>query len=308
MITTTTTKTVTDTKLNKLINDHLSNLPKIGDVVKGKVIEAGKKSILIDIESFSTGIVRGREIKNLPPEFQDLQPGQNIEALVLDTENENGQMELSLKAAVIESAWQFIKDADQTQEIIDVKLIGANKGGLIAMIRNIPAFLPVSQLTQEHYPRVEGGDKKKILKKLRSYIGKTMSVKILSFSPEEEKIIISEKRAWEEAQKKILSSYNIGDTVKAVIKAITNFGAFVSFGNTLEGLVHISEIPQKDGEQKNIRELVNIGDEVDVKILDMRGNKVFLTMKLGSPKPETTSIEEETAEQPEKIEEETVSS
>ncbi len=292
----TTDKTVSDTKLNKLINDHLSNLPKIGDVVKGKVIEAGKKSILIDIEGFSTGIVRGREIKNMPPEFQDLKPGEEIEALVLDTENETGQMELSLKAAVIESAWKFIKDADQTQDIIDVKLVGANKGGLLAMIRNIPAFLPVSQLTQEHYPRVEGGDKKKILKKLRSYIGKTMSVKILSFSPEEEKIIISEKRAWEESQKKMLSTYQIGDTVKAVVKAVTNFGVFVSFGDTLEGLVHISEIPQKDDERKNIHELVKIGDEVNAKILDMRGTKVFLTMKLESSKPSIVLEEETTKE------------
>src|SRR3989338_3223358 len=132
----------------------------------------------------------------------------------MDIENEKGQLELSLKAAFVEHAWNFIKNTEQNQEIIDIRVNGANKGGLLSIICNMPAFLPVSQLIPEHYPRVEGGDKKKILKKLRSFIGKTMAVKIISFDAQEQKIIISERRAWEETQKKKLGNYKADDTVK----------------------------------------------------------------------------------------------
>ncbi|HCA66942.1 MAG TPA: hypothetical protein DEP08_03260 [Candidatus Jacksonbacteria bacterium] len=270
-------KNVTDTKLIGLINDHLSTLPKIGDIVKGTIISASKSEILIDIPGFTTGIVRGKEIKNLQGEQQNLKPGDPVDAMVLDIENENGQMELSLKSAITETSWLYVKEKEENQELLDLRINGVNKGGLLLSIKSIPAFLPVSQLTQEHYPRVEGGDKKKILQKLKEFVGKTLRVKIISYSPEEQKIIVSEKRAWEEAQKQKLAQYKIGDTVSTTVKSITNFGCFVTFDDNLEGLIPIETIPIPEGQ--TISDVVRQNQEISAKIIDLRGTKVFLSLK-----------------------------
>ena len=270
-------KNVTDTKLIGLINDHLSTLPKIGDIVKGTIISASKSEILIDIPGFTTGILRGKEIKNLQGEQQNLKPGDPVDAMVLDIENENGQMELSLKSAITETSWLYVKEKEENQELLDLRINGVNKGGLLLSIKSIPAFLPVSQLTQEHYPRVEGGDKKKILQKLKEFVGKTLRVKIISYSPEEQKIIVSEKRAWEEAQKQKLAQYKIGDTVSTTVKSITNFGCFVTFDDNLEGLIPIETIPIPEGQ--TISDVVRQNQEISAKIIDLRGTKVFLSLK-----------------------------
>jgi small subunit ribosomal protein S1 len=140
--------------------------------------------------------------------------------------------------------------------------------------------LPVSQLIPEHYPRVEGGDKKKILKKLKEFIGTPLSVKIISSDMEEEKIIISEKRAWEETQKQKLKEFKIGDQVDATVKSITNFGIFIAFDKDLEGLIHISEIAIPKGKEgRPISEFISINDTIKATIIDIKGTKVFLSLK-----------------------------
>lgn len=261
-------------KLNKLINDHLSNLPKKDDIVKAKVLKITKREILVDIEGFTTGIIRGREARQLPLEYQDLQPGDEIDAMVVDTDNENGQMELSLQSALVETAWRFLKEKEKNQEVLDIKITGANKGGLLTMVKGMPAFLPVSQLIPDHYPHVEGGDKKKILKKLKMFVGKKLTVKIITANINESKVILSEKRAWEELQKDKVKNYKIDDEVLATVKAMTHFGAFVRFGDNLEALIHVSHIPKQNvaGETINL----NVGDEIQAKIIDIKGTRIYL--------------------------------
>ncbi|OGY74954.1 MAG: hypothetical protein A2445_01205 [Candidatus Jacksonbacteria bacterium RIFOXYC2_FULL_44_29] len=280
------------TKLNKLINDHLSNLPKNGDIVKAQILKSGRKEILVDIPGFTTGVIRGREVKNLPLEYQHLEPGTTIEAMVTDTENENGQMELSLQAALVETAWRFVKEKEERQEVIDIKINGANKGGLLASIKGMTAFLPVSQLIPEHYPHVEGGDKKRILKKLKDFVGKVLTVKIISSNPEEEKIIISEKKAWEETQKLKILNFKVGQIITVNIKSITHFGAFVKFDDNLEGLVHVSQIPRA-GDPDKLAEPLEIRQELPARIIDIKGSRVFFSLKnLTEPIDQITPTEE----------------
>lgn len=294
MTTTTKPHTITDNALNKFINDHLTNLPKINDIVKGTVISATNKEILVDIDGFTIGVARGREVKNLPNELRSLKQGDSVDAMVIDLDNEKGQMELSLHLALTEGAWLYIKEKEKFQEILDLRIVGANKGGILASIRGIPAFLPVSQLSPEHYPKVEGGDKKKILKKLKSFIGKTLSVKIINHNPDEEKIIISEKRAWEVLQRQKLQKYHTGDILAVTVKALTAFGAFVEFGDHMDGLIHISEFPEnqqpafnqadeiqpeKDSQIAAPPTQLKIDDKIDAKIIDIRGTRVFFSLK-----------------------------
>jgi len=185
------------------------NIPKIGDVVNGTIIGTGRKEVRIDIGGIATGVVRGREIFAESTEYSNLKPGESVEATVIDIENENGEMELSFRFAGQQKAWDELLRLFTTGEAVDTKILEANKGGLIISLQHVTGFLPVSQLSPEHYPRVSGGDKGKILEKLKSYIGSKMKVRVLDVNKEDEKLIVSEKVIWEDEQKNVLSQLKV---------------------------------------------------------------------------------------------------
>jgi small subunit ribosomal protein S1 len=264
-------------EFSKLISEgNYLAIPKVGDVVTGKVIGSGRREIRIDIEGITSGVVRGRELFAESSEYSNLEPGEEVEATVMELENENGEMELSFRFAGQKKAWEELRRLFTTGDTIDVKILEANKGGLIGRVQNITGFLPVSQLSPEHYPRVSGGDKGKILEKLKSYIGSSMTVQIIDVNEDDEKLIVSEKSIWEDKQKNVISKYKVGSQIEGEITAVADFGAFVKF-DSLEGLVHISEIAwQRIDHPKDI---LKIGETVKAEIIGIEGSKIFLSMK-----------------------------
>jgi small subunit ribosomal protein S1 len=262
----------------KLMADNqYFKFPKVGDVIKGKVVNASKAEVRLDFEGIKTGIVRGRELYNESDEYGHLKAGDMVEATIIELENENGEMELSFRYAGQQKAWDGLRDLMKSGEVLNLKVSDANKGGLMVKIGNIMGFLPVSQLIPEHYPRVEGGDKNKILEFLRKFIGAPLQVKVFDVDEKEDKLIISEKAAWEEVQEKAVSKFKVGDKVKGKITAVTDFGAFVEFGTKMEGLVHISELAWQRID--NPRDIVKVGDMVEAEIINIEGTKIFLSMK-----------------------------
>lgn len=264
-----------DSALKKLLSDktYLA-IPNEGDIVKGRVISVSKREIKIDINGF-TGIVRGRELSE-EPSLASLKAGEEIEATVLELENENGEMELSLRSAGQRKAWDLIKEAKEKRETVPAIITEANKGGLIASFEGAIGFIPVSQLSPENYPRVSGGDKAKILEKLRGFVGQKMRVKILDADESEGKLIFSEKIVWEEEQKSVIAKYKVGDVVEGVISALADFGAFVKFDD-LEGLIHISEIAWQRIDHPS--DLLKVGETINAQIVGIEGSKIFLSMK-----------------------------
>ncbi|MBD3360031.1 MAG: S1 RNA-binding domain-containing protein [Candidatus Buchananbacteria bacterium] len=262
----------------KLISDSkYLQFPKIGEVIKGTVISASKSEVKLDIGGVKIGIVRGRELYNESEEYSNLKPDDTVEATVIELENENGEMELSFRYAGQQKAWENLRNLMKSEEIVPAKITDANKGGLMVKIGHVSGFLPVSQLIPEHYPRVEGGDKNKILEFLRKFINQNLQVKIIDADEKEDKLIVSEKAAWEEAQEKAVSQYKVGDKIKGKITAVTDFGAFVEFGEKMEGLVHISELAWQRID--NPRDFVKVGDKVEAEIINIENTKVFLSMK-----------------------------
>jgi small subunit ribosomal protein S1 len=152
----------------------------------------------------------------------------------------------------------------------------ASKGGLLVRVDHIPGFLPVSQLAPENYPRVAGGDKSKILDKLKKFVGTSLEVKVIDANEQEEKLIVSEKAIWEEKQKNIISKYAVGNVIEGEVSALADFGAFVKF-DILEGLVHISEIAWQRIDHP--RDVLKAGDSVKAEIIGIEGSKIFLSMK-----------------------------
>jgi len=256
----------------------------VGSLVEGTVASRERSSLFIDLGPEGTGIIFGREFYVAKDVIKNLNIGDVVHAKVVDPENEEGYVELSLKDAAKDMGWQKLKDLKLSEEIIAVKISGVNKGGLLSEINGIPAFLPVSQLSSENYPRVDGADKTKILKELQKFVGKTMEVKVLDVMPEENKLILSEKAKTEQAMKKILENYKIGDTVDGIITGIADFGAFIKFPATtpegqvqIEGLIHISELDWQLVHNPN--EVVKIGDTVKAQIINISNNQVFLSLK-----------------------------
>lgn len=268
---TTTTK---QEELKKLLEDKTyTSYPQIGDVVHGTVISVGRNEIRVDLGGLAMGIVRGPE---LDPNML-LTIGDEIDATVVDLDNEFGELELSLKGAGRKKTWEKIKELFTSGTVIPVRVLEANKGGLIIRLEGLSGFLPVSQLSPEHYPRVQGGEKSKILEKLKELVGKDLDVKVIDANEEEGKYIVSEKAVWETRQESVISKYKVGDTVEGAITAVTDFGAFVKFDTNLEGLVHISEIAWQRIDDP--RDVLKVGDRVRAEILNIEGSKIFLSMK-----------------------------
>lgn len=257
--------------------------PKVGDIIEGQVIGKGKSSLFLDLDGFKTGVIFGREYYNSREELKNYKIGDKLFTKIIELENEDDYVELSLNQAGQDLAWETLRTKKAKDEIFKVKILGANKGGLLAEVAGIPSFLPVSQLTQENYPKVEGGDTSNILKELQKFIGQELEVKVLDFSQREGKVILSEKAKNSEKIKKALEKYKVGDIVEGEITAVLDFGAFVklkedeNLPEPIEGLIHISELDWQLVEDPS--QIVKTGEVVKVRIIDISNNRISLSLK-----------------------------
>lgn len=252
------------------------NVPKKGEIVKGAIVAITKNEVKIDIPGFRTGVVRGPELKDESGMYESLKVGDPVEATVVDLENENGDMELSFRFAGHLRAWETIREMMQKREKLAVRILEANKGGMLVRVNHVQGFLPVSQLSPEHYPRVSGGEKNKILEKLRTYVGSDFTVQVIDVNEQERKLIVSEKAVWEDEQKEVLAKFKVGDVVEGDVVALAEFGAFIRFDG-LEGLAHISELAWQRIDHP--RDILTIGQKVKAQIINVEGSKIFLSLK-----------------------------
>lgn len=271
MINENTTETKIDPK-------DIIKIPKVEDIVEGKVIGMGKASMFVDLGILGTGIIYGREFYEARDKIKNLEIGDVVFSKIIELENEDNYIELSLSQARKELSWDSLKFKKENSEVSIVKIIGANKGGLLTELFGVQAFIPVSQLSPQNYPKVEGGDNQKILKALQKFVGKEMEVKVFDLDQKENKLILSEKMKKDEGMAVILEEYNIGDVIEGEITGIVDFGAFVKFGEKeIEGLVHISEMDWRL--IKDPSDVVKVGEKVKLKIVGIENNKVSLSLK-----------------------------
>ncbi len=256
----------------------IKSLPKINDLIEGKVIEIGRNEIYLDINGLTTGVVRGPELFDESGDFSNLKKGDKILATVIDLENEKGLIELSFRQASHKKAWNNLEEITKKEKPLLVKIADANRGGLIVHYGKIQGFLPVSQLKPEHYPRVEAGDKNKILEKLKTFVSKEMSVKIIALDEKSGKLIVSEKEVAPIEKKAIYKKYKIGDIVQGKISGLVDFGAFITFDKTQEGLVHISELAWQRIDHP--QDIVKTGDKVKAEIIGItEDGKISLSVR-----------------------------
>ena len=264
------------TLMQNFLEKETFNIPKTGDVVSAKIIAVKPSIIYLDLGNFKSGVILGSEIKKHPAEFRKIKLNDVITVKILSIDNEDGYVEVSLLKAGEEKVWQGLRDKMEKGEIVDALVTKANKGGLMIEIEGGEAFMPVSQLASMHYPRVEGGDKTKILSELNKLVNQTLKVKIIDLDVREKKLIVSEKATEEKKLKIALEKYKIGDVVEGTITGIVDFGAFIKFDD-LEGLIHISEMDWQIINNPN--EIFNVGDTVKAQIIEINRDRVSLSTR-----------------------------
>lgn len=267
----------TPSRMEELLRNSPEVLrPKPGELLEGTVIFKGKNKLLLDLRGVATAIVSGRELRDSFNTFQDLHVNSSVTALVLEEENDEGLVIMSLRKASQQKAWGRFHDLISTGKTMPFTAQEANKGGLLANIDGIRTFLPVSQLAPAHYPRVSNADTGEILSRLHKLVGHTFAVKIITMDEDAGKIVVSEREAMAEERSNALEKLKVGDVREGIVSGMAKFGLFVTF-DSLEGLVHISEIAW--GHVKNPAEYAETGDRVTVKVIGIDGDKLSLSIK-----------------------------
>ncbi len=255
-----------------------------GDIVTGTVIGISDSEVTIDLGSYAEGIIKIDELSN-DPRFSikaDVSIGETISATVL-REDREGNFLLSRKQADDILAWDTLKEMMNERRTAVVKVSQAVNGGVVTYLQGIRAFIPASKLDVTYVEDVE------------SYVGKELTVTVITVDEEEKKLVLSAKdvaleRALAEKNNRA-SRLPIGTVTIGTVEKIMPFGAFVNLGNDLSGLVHISQICEKRIKSPN--EVIKAGEEVKVKILDVKDGKISLSIKAAEEKDEVAEEIEE---------------
>lgn len=251
---------------------------KEGEIVKGTVIGISDTEVTVDLGSYAEGIIRLEDLSN-NPHFSiksDITMGQEISALVIKEDDGEGNILLSKKEADNLLSWATLKEYMENRTVLKVKIVQAVNGGVITYLEGIRAFIPASQLSLNY------------VEDLESWVNKEISVIVINVDEASRKLVLSGKeverdKAIQEKNSKI-SKLQIGLITKGTVEKIVPYGAFVSIGDGLSGLVHISQICGK--RIKSPHEVIKEGDEVTVKITDIKDGKISLSMKAVEEKAE----------------------
>lgn len=253
------------------------SLPKPEDLIEARFLERSGARAFFDMGPIGVGIVYGREYIFARDIIKNLKLGDLVMAKVLEYENEDGYIELSLREAGRDLVWLEAEELAKKKEVLELDVVEANKGGLVLQWKKMKGFLPASQLKTSHYPRVEGGDKDRIFQELKKLEGQKLLVTIIALDPKEDKIIFSEKGAEGSDFKELASKYTVGQVIEGEVTGVVDFGIFIKLEEGLEGLSHLSELDWSL--VQNPHELFKIGDKVKAKIIGIESGRVSLSVK-----------------------------
>ncbi len=258
-----------------------------GETITGNVLTVKKHEVLIDLGAQGVGLVPRREVGF----SRQLNVGDEVTASIVDSELDNGYSLLSLRKAAKDKGWEEVIAKADAGDVITITPYDANRGGLLVEYEGVRGFLPVSQLSAEHYPRVGSSDKDEILQRLNNLVGKEMEVRILDADRRANKLIFSEKEAIKDGLAARFASLKVGDSVKGVATGVVDFGVFVNVDG-IEGLIHISEISWE--RVNNPSDYVKVGQTIEAKIISIDKERLSLSMKQLTKDPWLDEVEKMT--------------
>lgn len=273
-----------------LDSEYAYKTARHGDILQGVIMQITPGEILVDVGSKSEGIINGRELERMDLELrQSLQVGQEVLAYVIRPEDQDGNVVLSLTRAQMETDWRKAEELYAAEEIFEAQVAGHNKGGLIVRIGRVRGFVPSSQLVSVRRRRTEEGEEDDIDEAEQAkLVGKTLRFKIIELDRRRNRLILSERaaaREWRREQKeKLLNELQENEVRTGVVSSLCDFGAFVDLGGA-DGLIHLSELSW--GRVSHPREVLKVGDEVQVYVLhiDRERRRIALSLKRLQPEP-----------------------
>src|SRR3989344_2211780 len=268
------------TALLEVMKDELSNVRlRDGEVVDAELLRKTPRGVFFDLGKFGTGIVYGAEFINARNILKKLNPGDRVSARIETIDGEGGYVELSLAEASKQKLWQQVQELQESGEVVKVKITGSNPSGLLADLLGLKAFLPLSQLSPEHYPKGAQGDNQKGIEAMKEFVGQEIGVKVIAVNSRANKLIVSEREMLSANVKELLTAYKVGQDIDGIVSGIADFGIFVRFVDNpqIEGLVHISELDHKIIDSP--KEIVGLDEAVKVRIIDIKEGRVFLSIK-----------------------------
>ncbi|MGH7882752.1 MAG: 30S ribosomal protein S1 [Candidatus Dormibacteraceae bacterium] len=253
-----------------LSDEKAFGTPKHGDIVDGVVVRVDADEVLVDIGFKAEGVISGKELGFRGDPDSELSPGDELKVYILQSENEEGNVVLSLRRAKAETTWLEAADRCQAEETLEAEVREQNKGGLIVNVLGLRGFLPSSQVGRAHSGNLE------------EMVGARIPIKILEVNRKRNRLIVSQKVAEEQdrARKRedLFSQVDVGDTIRGVVSGLTNYGAFVDIGGA-DGLIHISELSWD--RVNKVSDVLEVGTEVEVKVikLDREHNRISLSLR-----------------------------
>jgi small subunit ribosomal protein S1 len=269
-----------------LLDEEL-NFPVAGEVRTGSIVSHNNNEILVDIGAKSEGVIDSREVSSFDDEtLAKLEEGNEINVYVVNPEDSKGNIVLSYSKAAEVEDWERAAKSLETQDVIDCKVLGFNRGGALVSFGLLRGFVPNSQLSRDR--QINRGDQTEKQRALQNLVGETIRVKVIEVDHDRNRLILSENAAGKEIREarraELLQELEEGAVLKGRVVNLADFGAFVDIGG-IEGLVHLSEMSWKRISKPG--DLLKVGDEVDVTILniDQERQRVALSMKRLKPDP-----------------------
>ena len=268
-----------------LANEYDYQAPVRGDIRTGTVVEETDYGLLVDIGFKREGIVPVNDLERLDDETRaQIQVGSEVSVFVLRPENREGQPVLSIHQARVYEDWIKAEELMKSGEVYEGVVSGCNRGGLIVKFGKIRGFVPASQITG--FPRRMKEDQRR--ERLESMVGETIGLKIIEVDRRRRRLIFSQRRAmnaWQDMQRdRVMAELTEGEIRHGRVTSLTDFGAFVDLGGA-DGLIHVSEMSW--GRVENPREILKVGDEIDVYVLkvDQKKKRIGLSLKKLQPDP-----------------------
>ena len=276
-----------------LKNDAFSvELPQAGEVREGAIASISPTQILVSIGAKSEGVISGRELEVIDAEDRDaFEVGQEIPVFVVSPEDSNGNVVLSFKRAQEQMAWESVEELMDSDDIIESKILGYNKGGLIVGVHGLRGFVPASQISVLRRSQAIGDTPEQRWAKM---IGEPISVRIIEVDRSRRRLICSERAASSESRQsikeRVIEELEEGEVYTGRVTSLADFGAFVNI-NGADGLVHLSELSWDRVQHPN--EVLEVGQEVKVKVIniDREKKRIGLSLRALSDDPWRTRVE-----------------
>jgi small subunit ribosomal protein S1 len=248
------------------------DLPQSGEIRTGVIASISPSQILVSIGAKSEGVVSGRELEQLTAEERDaLKVGQEVPVFVLNPEDANGNVVLSLKRAQEQISWDNVEKLVASDEVVESKVMGFNKGGLIVGVEGLRGFVPSSQISAMRRSQSTGDTPEQRWQKM---IGQPITVRVIEVDRERRRLILSERAASTESRQsikeRVIEELEEGKVYTGRVTSLANFGAFINI-NGADGLVHLSELSWEHIDHP--REVLEVGQEVKVKVINVDKDK-----------------------------------